>query len=180
MKKIGLLLLVLMLPVPMFAQQANVAEQREAMKKLERWIGKWQGTGWIEYAPGKRMTGFTITESIQSKLGGLALLVEGLGKGKRGDEKEESIIHEALATISYDERAKKYRFVTHTEKGQFAIPEIKVTESGWEWGIQFPQGGGFRYTIKFTDKDEWHEIGERSQDGKTWTQFHEMTLKRVK
>jgi 2-polyprenyl-6-methoxyphenol hydroxylase-like FAD-dependent oxidoreductase len=29
-------------------------------------------------------------------------------------------------------------------------------------------------------KGEWHEIGEYSQDGKTWTQFIDMTLKRVK
>ena len=179
MKKIFLLLIVLMLPAPMFAQMPNIAEQRQAMKKLERWIGTWQGSGWIEYAPGKRMT-FTITESIQSRLGGLALLVEGLGKGKRPGEQEEAIIHEALATVSYDEREKKYRFVTHTEKGHFAIPEIKVTETGWEWGLQFPQGGGFRYTLKISDKGEWHEKGERSQDGKTWTQFHEMTLKRMK
>jgi hypothetical protein len=92
----------------------------------------------------------------------------------------ESIIHEALATITYDDQAKRYRFVTHTEKGMFAIPEAKLIEGGWQWGLQFPQDGGFRYTVKMTDKGEWHEIGERSQDGKTWTQFHEMTLKRVR
>jgi hypothetical protein len=179
MKRIIALLFVLLMPAPLFAQMANVAQQREAMKKLERLIGRWEGTGWIEYAPGKRGT-YKITETIQSKLGGIALLIEGLGKDKREGEQEEEIIHASLATITYDERAKKYRLVTHTEKGMFAIPEMKVTESGWEWGIQFPQGGGFRYTIKITDKGEWHEMGERSQDGKTWTQFHEMTLKRVK
>ena len=178
MKKTFALLIMLVMPAPL-AAQANVAEQREAMKKWEQWIGRWQGSGWIEYAPGKRMT-HTITETIQSRLGGTALLIEGLGKGKHPGQEQESSIHESLATITYDDRAKQYRFVTHTEKGMFAIPEIKLIENGWQWGLQFPQGGGFRYTVKMTDKGEWHEIGERSQDGKTWALFLDMTLKRVK
>ena len=34
--------------------------------------------------------------------------------------------------------------------------------------------------MKLTDKGEWFERGEMSQDGKTWRQFHEMTLQKVK
>jgi hypothetical protein len=34
------------------------------------------------------------------------------------------------------------------------------------------------FTIKRTDKDEWHEMGETSRDGKSWHQFFEMVLHR--
>jgi hypothetical protein len=179
MKKTFAMLLLLLFAVPVAAQQmANVAEQREAMKKWERWVGRWQGTGWIDYG-GQRMT-FTIDETIQSKLGGIALLVEGRGKARMPGKQEESVIHEALATITYDDKAKKYRFVTQTEKGHFGMPDIKVTDDGWQWGFRDAGGGGILYTIKYTDKGEWFEYGERSQDGKSWQRFHEMTLKRVK
>jgi hypothetical protein len=180
MKKLFALLLLLLTPAPLAAQMGNVAEQREAMKKWDRWIGQWQGGGWIEYMPGQRMS-YSINEVIQGRLGGTALLVEGRGKARMPGQQEESVIHESLATISYDDKAKKYRFVTHTEKGLFGMPEIKVTDDGgWQWGYRNPQGGGLLYTVKFTDKGEWFEYGERSEDGKTWNRFLEMTLKKVK
>lgn len=43
-----------------------------------------------------------------------------------------------------------------------------------------PQGGDIRFTITLTEKDEWHEAGEFSRDGKNWIEFFEMTLQRVK
>jgi len=179
MKQIIALMLLPVAPAGLAAQMGNVREQREAMKKWERWVGHWQGTGWFEYAPGQRVP-FTIDETIQSKLGGIALLVEGRGKGRMPGQQEEGVIHEALATITYDDQAKKYRFITHTEKGLFGIPEVKVTEDGWQWGFRNAQGAGVLYTIKYTDKGEWYEYGERSDDGKSWKRFHEMTLKRMK
>lgn len=58
---------------------------------------------------------------------------------------------------------------------------MTVTDKGFIWGFKEPQRGvEVKYTMKLTDKGEWHEIGEYSLDGKTWTKIIEMTLSRVK
>lgn len=159
--------------------QMPASVQRDAMKKLDFWVGQWQGTGWVEFAPGQRRTA-TVTEMIQSKLDGLVLIVEGTGKDKAPGKEEEAIVHHAVGVITYDERAKVYRFSTHTMEGRHADAELKVIdERTFEWGFQVPVGT-VRYTINFTEKGQWHERGDFSQDGKTWRQFHEMTLDRVK
>jgi hypothetical protein len=78
------------------------------MKKLDFLVGQWKGEGWMEFAPGQRRT-FKGTEVVQSKLDGLLLAVEGLHRGRVGDKGEESIVHNAFALVSYDDKAKRYR-----------------------------------------------------------------------
>ncbi len=158
-------------------QQSSVATQRQEMKKLEYMAGEWYGTGWIEM-DGKRMT-FAGTERVQKKLEGVALLVEGLFKSKDTSTGVERTIHETLAVLSYDERTKTHRFRSWLATGNSGDHEVKVTNEGWQWGLQFPNGS-IRYTIKINEKGEWHEIGEISQNGKPSQQFFEMNLKRVK
>lgn len=34
--------------------------------------------------------------------------------------------------------------------------------------------------LNLSQKDQWHETGEMSQDGTNWLKFFEMTLKRMK
>lgn len=60
------------------------------------------------------------------------------------------------------------------------LMQSPVVEGGFQWAFQGPQGISIRYTVKLTEKGEWFERGEMSQDGKSWRQFHEMTLRRVK
>ena len=172
----SLILLCLSLPV---LPQTSISIQRDEVKKLAFMVGQWKGAGWLEYAPGQR-SAFVITETIQSKLDGLALLIEGVGKRKIDGKGEGDTIHQALAVLSYDDKARRYRFLTHTAEGRYADADVKLIEGGWQWGLQFPGGMAIRYTIKIAGKDEWHEIGERTTDGKTWQQFHEMTLERQK
>src|SRR5262245_47454498 len=76
---------------------AAVAARREAMTKLEPWVGQWQGTGWTVTGPGGQRNEFTITERVQPKAGGLVLLVEGVGKGKDPASGAEVVAHDALA-----------------------------------------------------------------------------------
>ena len=177
MKKLMALLLLGMWSIPLRAQ-APAANPREEMKKLDWMVGQWKGQSWIELAPGQRRTS-TSTESVQSKVGGAVLLIEGLHKGKRPGQEEEVITHDALALLLYDEKAKRYRFVTYTAGQGYGEHEAKLVEGGWQWGLQSP-AGSVRFTIKRTDKDEWSEIGEISPDGKSWRQFFEMTLQRMK
>jgi hypothetical protein len=178
MKKIILSVLLLALPAPLLAQNP-ASPQLQEMKKLDFLIGEWQGEGWTEFVPGQRRSS-PIIEKAQPKLGGMVLLVEGLGKTKVPGKQEEVVVHNAMGVISYDASAKLYRVKTYTAEGRSVDAEAQFTEGGFQWRFQPSQTISIRYTIKLTEKGEWFEKGEMSQDGKSWRQFHEMTLKRVK
>lgn len=178
MKKTLLLLLLLMLLAPVPTQGLSSAQNQE-MKKLDFLIGEWQGEGWTEFVPGQRRTS-PITERVQPKLGGTVLMVEGLAKKKAPGSQEETVVHNALGVISYDAGAKLYRVRSYLADGRTTDAEASFVDEGFQWRFKAPQGWSFRYTVKLTEKGEWFEKGEMSQDGKTWRQFHEMTLKKVK
>jgi hypothetical protein len=155
-----------------FAQEAPTGEaQRAEMKKLDSLAGQWKGSGWIQQGA-KRET-FTGTENVQRKIDGLALLVEGKFSNAEG-----KAIHETLAVLSFDPKAKNYRFRTYLASGMSGEHDFKLLADSYEWGFQFP-GGTIRYIIK-TNNDVWLETGEFSKDGKTWMKFFEMKLEKVK
>ena len=154
------------------------AAQRDAMKKLDFLLGQWKGEGWMEFAPGQRRT-FKGTEVVQSKLDGLLLAVEGVHRGQAGDKGKEVVVHNAFGLVSYDDKAKRYRFQAFTGRGNYEDVEAKVSERQLVWGMKIPQFGDVRYTIKLDDKGRWLEIGEVSRDGNTWRKYFEMTLQRV-
>lgn len=177
MKLIMSLLLLLALPASVFTQAGPPAQNQE-MKKLDFLIGEWQGEGWTEFVQGQRRTA-PITEKVQSKLGGTILLVEGMGKKKAEGGREEVVVHNALGVISYDAGAKLYRVRSYLADGRATDSEASFVEDGFQWRFKTPQGLSIKYTVKLTEKGEWFERGEMSQDGKTWRQFHEMTLRKV-
>ncbi len=117
---------------------------------------------------------FTQTETIQIKLNGLLLLIEGEGRAREGG----ATVHAAMAVVSYDERGKTFRWRAFTDEGQQTDAEAKVGTDMLEWGLEIPQRGRMRYTIKRNEKGEWFEVGEMTQDGQTWRKFFEMTLQR--
>src|SRR5262249_53237052 len=151
---------------------------QEAMKKLGFLTGEWKGESWTEFAPGKRLTSMG-TETVQSKLGGLLLVIEGVHR-RKGGEKEGDVVHGAFGVVSYDEKAKRYRIQAYTNRGNYTEAEVKVADRKLEWGFRIPQFGDVRYTITVNEKGQWFEIGEVSADGKQWRRFFEMTLDRVK
>lgn len=167
------ILLLLTLSLPLSAQTApSLTARLNEMKKLDYMVGQWKGTGWMEREGGRQT--FAGTETVQNKLNGLALLIEGKFKNKEG-----AVVHETLAILSYDEKAKNYNFRTYLANGAVGDYVLNLIERGWQWSIQYPQGG-VRFTFNLTDKGEWFEIGEFSQDGKSWRKFFEMTLQKVK
>ena len=87
-------------------------------------------------------------------------------------------MHNAFALVSYDDKAKQYRFQAFTGRGQSGDAEAKVAEKQLVWGMKVPQYGEVRYTTKLDDNGRWFEIGEVSQDGTTWRQFFEMSMQR--
>src|SRR5262249_7815182 len=131
-----------------------------------------------EFVPGQRSASRG-TETVQSKLNGLILVIEGVHRRKVGDKEEGNIVHNAFAVVSYDEKAKQYRFQAYTDRGNYTEAQAKVAEDRLEWGIKIPQFGDVRYIVKIDDKGRWFETGEVSKDGKEWRKFFEMTLERV-
>ncbi|MBF5041637.1 hypothetical protein FGE12_04500 [Aggregicoccus sp. 17bor-14] len=185
-RTIRLSLAVLMLTVagssfaaapPSAPPQAAPAIAREKMKRLAVMVGQWQGDGWIDMGPQGRKT-FNVKESIQPRLDGTVLLVEGLGKGRIQPQGPEVPVHQALGVLSYDAQADRYGFVAYRLGGEKVDTEMKALPDGsFQWGFSMPHGQ-VRFTIRIAD-GQWVESGERSADGKTFTPFFEMKLKRT-
>ncbi len=145
------------------------------MKKLDWLVGDWKGAGWIQMGPQGRKE-FAQTERIEGKSDGLVLVIEG-----RGTSKEDgSMIHNAMAFVSYDERAKTFRWRAFTIDGRQTDTVAKVGTDTLEWELEIQQRGRMRYTLTLNQKGEWFEVGEMTQDGQSWHKFFEMTLQRQK
>lgn len=145
------------------------AVHQAAMQKLSMMAGHWEGAGTIQMGPGPRAS-FAQTENIQFKQDGTMLLIEGLGKAPSGET-----VHDALAVVTFDPASGKYKFRSFLV-GRFTDTEGTLNGNTFVWSLS---GGPMkiRYTIAVAN-NEWREIGERSQDGNSWTPFFEMTLKR--
>jgi hypothetical protein len=174
MKALLLIFLIGVLPLGLLAQTPpSAATQRQEMKKLDWLVGHWKGSGWIEMGPQGRHE-FLQAETIQSKLDGLVLIIEGLGRSREAD----TAVHSALAVVSYDEGTRTFRWRAFTAEGRQTDAEAKVGEGTLEWGFPISQQGLVRFTIQRNAKGQWFEIGEMTHDGQTWRQFFEMTLER--
>lgn len=152
-------------------QPTSKEVQRREMKKLDWFVGHWKGTGWIQMGPDRHE--FNQTETIEAKLDGLVLVIEGSGKAK-GDG---STVHTALAFVSYDHRGNKFRWQAFTAEGQIDT-EARVGKDSLEWTLEIPKRGRMRYTITRNEKGEWFEVGEMIQDDQTRHKFFEMTLRK--
>jgi hypothetical protein len=172
-------LLSLLSSATALGQEAKApAAQQEAMKKLGFLLGQWKGESWMEFRPGQRSSSVG-TETVQNKLGGLLVTIEGVFRRKVGEKEAGDIVHQAFAVVSYDEKAKRYRFHAFTDRGTYTEAEAKVADRKLVWGFRVPQFGEVRYTITVTEDGRWSEIGEVSSDGKQWRKFFEMNLVRV-
>jgi hypothetical protein len=155
-------------------QPTSKEVQHREMKKLDWFVGHWKGTGWIHMGPQGRHE-FTQTETIEAKLDGLVLVIEGLGKAKE----DGSTVHTALAFVSYDHRGNKFRWHAFTPEGQIDT-EAKVGKDTLEWTLEIPQRGRMRYIITRNEKGEWFEVGEMIHEDQTRHKFFEMTLSKEK
>lgn len=164
---------------PAFASAQQPSEPHKAeLKKLDFLAGKWKGPASATTREGKKE--LTQTEIVEYRLGGTILIVEGIGRGKLPGKDEESVQYNAFAVISYDAAAKKFKVKAYRMEGVAIEADVTLIEKGIQWGFKPQAGIEVRFTTKITDKGEWHEVGEYSQDGKTWTKIMEMTLTKVK
>lgn len=176
-----LIIFCLMLSQLMTGSFAQTSEgiNKEKMKAFAAWVGRWQGEGAIQMGPGEPKKS-NVDEHIQSKLDGTVLLIEGIGKAKVGNAQEETVVHHALAILSYDPKGDQYKLNAHLKDGKSADAWIKIVgENKYQWGFDVPNGN-IRYSITLDPiQKTWNEIGEFSRDGSAWAKFFEMNLKKT-
>lgn len=174
-------LLVLLVPASAPAaqgQRPSAFTQRKAMRQVEFLVGTWAGEGWIQMGP--QRTEFRGHETVQKKLGGTVLLIEGEHKASMPGVEGEVTVHHALAVISWDREAGHFRFRSWLADGREGDYEARVESGVMKWFITHPERGTMRYTIRIDEQGRWHEIGEMNPRGTDdWHQFFEMTLRRV-
>ncbi len=165
----------LLLTSVMILGQTPQANQRAEMDKLGWLIGSWKGSGWIQMGPQAKKE-FSQTETIEARLEGLVLIIEGRGMSKE----DGSLVHNALAFVSFDERTNAFRWRAFTHDGRQTDAVAKVSTTSLEWGLDIPQVGRMRYTLTLREDGSWYEVGEITRDGETWRKFFEMTLRKDK
>jgi hypothetical protein len=139
-------------------------------------LGKWRGGGWIEFQPGRRNE-FRQFETISAKLGGGAIVMEGLGT-RTGADGKDVVTHEALGVLTWDANQRKPVFRAYRSGGQFVDADVSLAPGRLTWQFRIPGLGDTRYTIVLNDKGQWFEIGEVAKDGVEWRKFFETTLER--
>jgi hypothetical protein len=170
--------------VPLFLDCRKVAAQsqpspsviREALSKLAKMVGRWEGEATIQLGPGQTVK-VKQSEHVQFKLDGGVLLIEGIGREPIANG-QEKIVFRALAVCTFDPNTKSYSMHAFRDNGLSKVCSVELTESGMVWGFADARGGRIRYTINLSD-DTWSEVGEYIMDGQPTRQIFEMKVRRV-
>jgi hypothetical protein len=178
MKLIGALMCLMLLAGQGPSPSPTLAAQKDAMQKVAFLVGEWKGSGWMMMGPARRVE-FTSKETVESRLDGLVLIIEGVHESADPARKG-AIVHHALAELSWDAKQSAYRFRSHLATGEESDFPGKVVEGAFIWAFPAGPAGTIRYTIKLDAQGRWNEIGERSADGQSWSPMFGMTLDRVK
>jgi hypothetical protein len=119
------------------------------MQKLNFLLGTWSGPETVVTPSGSSLA-LTQTELVQSRLGGLVLLVDGSGRGAGGQ-----VVFTALATIAYDDVTTTYRFRAYNNGG-YVDAALQVMSQGFSWGYT---SGPVRVTntMQLSPRGEWTE-----------------------
>ena len=162
------------LALPARAQMPDGSSSRAAMQKLDFMVGRWKGEAWM--IRGTERVTTTMTEVVERKLGGVALLVEGLGVVPGPGAEAPRVVHNALAVIAFDLQTQAYVLRSYIASGLWGDFVLTPVEGGVSWSREVP-GGRIRNTAKIGN-GVWHEIGEFSRDGTTWIPIMELNLKK--
>ncbi len=171
MQRLTLVLTLLAIAAPGLSEERAADPGLEAMHAISFFEGQWQGEGWMRRGPAEP-SHFRSTETVESRLDGRLLIVEGL----HHDKETGDVVHHAVATISYNPETSGYRFLSHLENGRSGDHEGQLEDGAFIWGYEMPQGK-VRFTIRIAD-GHWSETGEFSADGEQWNQFFAMELDR--
>jgi hypothetical protein len=133
----------------------DVQAQRIAMNKLGFLVGEWSGEASVLRGPGQFVE-LAQTESVQFKLDGLVLEIEGVGRTKADGK----LSLQALGLISFDDETGTYRMRAFND-GRWLETEVKLADSGnsISWGFAL---GAFKTStvLRINEDGEWTEYGE--------------------
>lgn len=172
LKRIGLCAALAMISAASAQPPSTVPQQLKAMKACAFLTGHWSGAGWIVVGRGQRRT-FHETETIEPKLGGLLLLIQGQGTDPSG-----RILHAALAVLSFDAQDQRYHFHAYEQRGDSTDSTAQCSHNTMTWSLAAGPTT-IRYTIHLTPKGQWHEIGTAAMSGAPAQQVFEMTLDKL-
>lgn len=178
-KQIMLIVVVAIPAGTSWGQATPPPEAPEEMKQLAFLVGTWKGTGTLSRGPNQSHDA-DVVETVQYKLQGSVLMIEGRGTTKLADGSE-SVVHDALALVSFDKAKKQFVIRTYRAGGEMLEPEIEVAPGKLVWSFDEPRSQGrIRFTLTVGDEGNWKELGEYSPKGQeNWFQFFEMNLKKV-
>lgn len=154
-------------------QAQNATTNKEKLKPLTSWVGKWEGEGWsIDQT--RQRTEFTVKESIAMKINGSAILAEGTGTNKSDGK----VGFQSLGIIYYNNEAQRYEIKSLLADGNLTLATADFNQAGqFVWGFDVP-GGKVQYTITLKD-DTWQEKGEFVTPAGQAFPIMEMKLKKV-
>lgn len=168
MRKIYQIIFVLLFTSTISGQSHQVdTRAKTEIKKLYFLIGHWNGAGWI-LGENREKHSFVQSELVAFKLDSTAILVEGLG------EAQGTVIHEALAIITYDSSGGQYSFRSYLASGRQGVYPAEIIQDKFYW---YPDEN-MRYIIYLNEDGQWYETGEMKHGG-NWFQFFEMTPDKV-
>lgn len=146
----------------------DFAEQKSAISALDFLDGEWVGSAKGHTEAGSIDT--IQTERIGSLLDGTVKLIEGRGYDASG-----ATVFNALAVISYDPKADRYRMRSYAQ-GHVTDADFTRTDDGFEWG--FAAGPG-RMQFKATVRNgNWSEVGTFSVPGRPVVTTAQLELKK--
>lgn len=149
---------------------------RDAMQQLSFMVGEWRGEAWMQQ--GQQRVRTQVTEKVQPKVGGTVLVVEGRGVVPGEGGTPDRIVHDAVGVVSYEAPRDEFVLRSYLATGQWGDFTLHLIEGGLQWSRE-TAAGTIRNTA-YIDGSEWHEIGEFSRDGSSWTQIMEMRLRRIR
>jgi hypothetical protein len=136
----------------------DIQSQRSAMSALKFLAGRWSGEARIFRESGNPLE-LIQTEEVQYKLGGLVLIIEGIGRNKADGK----LVLQALAIISYDDEARRYRMRAYND-GRYLETDLELIQEhkGVSWG--FVVGGSKTSSVLRVDENG------------TWTESTQITI----
>jgi hypothetical protein len=176
MSAIAAALLALSAPAPatvtLAIERGPAVSLSQHMAPLAPLVGEWRGSGWMLMPDGTRRS-FESRETVTSRLSGNALLVEGRHYAPGNPQRP---VHDAMAMITWDQRAGAYRFRSALANGSGGDFPLEVSPGRFAWRMEM-QGARIDYVAEFTG-DTWTERGRRTgADGRS-IDFFEMRLRR--
>lgn len=147
-----------------------MAQQRQAVSRLDFLDGAWRGTATISTPTGQKIV-LTQTERVGSTLQGTIKVIEGRGY----DGADKSAFH-AFGVVSLDRATGGLTMRAYAD-GQVGDFPLNVAENGFSWEI--PSGPGrTRYVATIKD-GKWSQVGEFSMPNRDPVRVFEMNLTRL-